>query len=299
MKNLILIIVFIIWFPVFLYSQVTMGSLAPPDSSAMLDLKPLKKNMGFLGPMIELKNKRDQETIKDPAEGLLVFNTIDSGSGNDIVYKDKFYYWTGEEWDLFIGQDKLETTIEGYLKSIKVPRPAIFYLNGQDIISDQRPGIVNPLENVGINQSFDLPLKDSINHSDGNVQLKEGSDNILVFQPGVYNIVFAYVFVPINTGSSSSCKISSYFMDFPIYSQVGATPDDMRYTRVYSNTYHNTGLKSAHGASINFVSSIKHPTEWNVSLGVGSAGNCPNAKNFALPNRNTFFCITKIGEWKD
>lgn len=77
-------------------AQVTIGSGEKPDESALLDLKQNvdgTSQKGFLGPRVALESITDQQTVLDPANGLLVYNT---GEG-DLMYIG-YVYWNGSEW---------------------------------------------------------------------------------------------------------------------------------------------------------------------------------------------------------
>lgn len=283
-------------FPIYISAQVTIGSDNPPHESAILDLQ--SSNKGFLGPRVALTGKYDRTTIPDAVPGLLVINTARANMNqpeDERVYPYKFYYWIeGDKpgWERFIGHDELEYRIDQEITKWAIPLPVMFYLNGSDILSDNRPGIHNFMGNVTANSVKEIPLRDSINHSEGHVKLKEGTLSTIIFKPGIYNIIFAYLFIP-NNSLVSSCRDSSYFMDFPFYPREGG---NVKSVRVYSNTYHNTRDKAAHAATINFVAPIKDSTEWVVKLGAGVSG-CTNVNGFSLPNRNTFLYITRVGDW--
>lgn len=77
-------------------AQVTIGSGERPDESALLDLKEQAdgtSHKGFLGPRVSLQSMTDQQTIPNPAAGLLVFNT-----GRGGLNYTGYVYWNGSEW---------------------------------------------------------------------------------------------------------------------------------------------------------------------------------------------------------
>jgi hypothetical protein len=74
-------------------AQLTIGSLNPPDASAIIDMKAVN-NKGALLPNVTLTGPNDKVTVNNPAEGLLVYNT-----GNNVNFPIKAYmYWDGVEW---------------------------------------------------------------------------------------------------------------------------------------------------------------------------------------------------------
>ena len=212
------------------------------------------------------------------------------------VYPYRIYYWiegNNPGWERFIGHDELEYKIQREIDKLAIPLPTMLYLNGSDILSDNRPGVFNFMAGIGKGYSRDVPLMDSINHSGGAVKLKDGSTSTIILAPGIYNIVFAYLFIP-TTSAGIDCNISSYFMEFPFSPDGGG---DLKLIKAYSNTYHHVREKSAHAATINFVSPIRDTIEWTVKLGAGPA-TCTGKSGFSLPNRNTFLYITKVGSWQ-
>ncbi|MDR2954278.1 MAG: hypothetical protein LBV43_04280 [Prevotella sp.] len=297
MGKSIIICFLLIWgLPVGKSAQVTIGADKPPHESAMLDLQASDK--GFLGPRVSLGSRYDVETIPDAVPGLMVLNISEPDMdlpADERVYPYRLYYWVGGDqpgWERFIGHDELQYKLEEAIASLSIPLPTMLYMNGEDMLSDNRPGVLNFMSGVAQGFSKEIPLMDSINHSGGNVKLKDGTAGTIILEPCIYNIVFAYLFIPTTTGSIN-CNLSSYFMDFPFHPN---ETDPLKSIRVYSNTYHNTREKSAHAATINFVSPIRETTEWTVRLGAGPA-DCTTVNGFSLPNRNTFFYITKVGSW--
>ncbi len=283
-----------------LSAQVTIGSGDPPHESALLDLQ--SSNKGFLISRVALTGRFDDLTIPNAVPGLLVLNTSQPDPNQPVderVYPYRFYYWVdegvlGPRWERFIGHDELEYKVDREIGRLAIPRPTLLYLNGSDMLTGTRPGARDFMRDIPFGSTKDIPLKDSINHSGGTVWLKENSTNTIVFEPGIYSIVFAYLFIPTDS-NYVTCNVSSYFMEFPFYPKDGGARKDIR---VYSNTYHGQKSKSSHAATINFVSPIREQTEWTVRLGAGS-GDCTTRRGLSLPNRNTFLYITKVGDWDD
>ncbi|MDP1621571.1 MAG: metallophosphoesterase [Bacteroidales bacterium] len=96
MRKLCMIVVICMISTVAVVGQVginTDGSL--PDSSAGLDVK--FSNKGFLPPRIALSSVNEAAPIVNPATGLLVFNTSNTGhTVNDVQMG--YYYWNGAKW---------------------------------------------------------------------------------------------------------------------------------------------------------------------------------------------------------
>ncbi len=62
-----------------------------PDPSAGLDID--FNNKGVLLPRIALSSETDNSTISSPTEGLIIYNTTNTGS-----LTPGFYYWNGSKW---------------------------------------------------------------------------------------------------------------------------------------------------------------------------------------------------------
>ncbi len=97
MKNSIFIFISLIS-TLLVRGQTGIGTKAP-DSSSILHL--MSEDKGLLIPRVQLSDIRDNITIPVTLvdEGLLVFNLLDSGTGIDAVEKEKFYIWTGLQWE--------------------------------------------------------------------------------------------------------------------------------------------------------------------------------------------------------
>jgi len=90
---LTLMLVLITLFSSNVFGQVTIGSLDPPDPSAILELKP-STHLGLLLPRVPLTGITDVITIPNPATGLVVYNT-----GTVSTFPEAgFVYWDGEQW---------------------------------------------------------------------------------------------------------------------------------------------------------------------------------------------------------
>ena len=293
-------------------SQVTIGSGEPPHDSAILDMKTESKDKGFLGPRVELISRNDNTPVVNPATGLLVLNTVDSPASIVDEYKvraNKFYYWSGTEWIEFVDQVQLNNTINNELEKIGIPRIAFFKLNGKDVIagsgSTAKYGIKDFMKGIIIGGSRDVPLLEVANHTEGAVTLSTRvvsglTQYLIILKPGIYSILFSYEFDPLAVSTLlPDCNNSSYFIDFPVGSDV--TGDR---ARIHSNSYHNKESLSTHAGSISYVVKINNQTTWPVKLGTGQAGDCTENINnklyslggFAISNNGTFLSVMKVGD---
>ncbi|MFZ9302895.1 MAG: hypothetical protein ACO239_05960 [Sediminibacterium sp.] len=91
-----LLILFCIISSVHLNAQTGIGTTTP-DPSAKLEVA--SNNKGFLPPRIQLTATNSASPISNPANGLLVFNTVTAGS-NPFQVVPGYYYWdaTGQQW---------------------------------------------------------------------------------------------------------------------------------------------------------------------------------------------------------
>lgn len=283
-------------------AQVTIGSGDPPDDSAVLDLKTEKNDKGFLGPRVELISADNQAPITGTmVDGLLVYNTKDSPA--DIPEKDKlegnkFYYWKSGRWVQFVEDSDIHEIVSDTINKLGIQRHAIFSLNGNEALANSELGIKNFVQGINIGSGRTLPLIETVNHTDGNVTLLKVTDNHyrIKFKKGTYSIMFVYGFYG-NSSASSSCRKSSYFVDFPIENGV-----DNR-ARIHSNCPHGTGTRGQHGSSIHYVVNLPQDLDWNVALGLGQAsdGGCYGGAGgiglagFDLRNNSTFILVSRIG----
>lgn len=292
-----------------LHSQVTIGSDDPPHKGAVLELK--SSNKGFLGPRVQLENTSTPEPIKNPAKGLLVFNTGDNGTGDQQVKKERFYIWSGTEWIEFLYEYAVEGEIIQTIEDAGIPRSAVFHLNGTDKIDNRNTakpilGMYDVMKGIGLGGKADLSFKETQNETHGKVTLViAGKRSSLQFKRGTYSITFAYQFIPSTYAypnpytPEQKCTASSYFVDFPLERSVISGDR----ARIHNVAYHSTGINAHHGGSISYVVKIEQDDlSWNLHLGAGQSGsNCNNASNQAIPgfslvNDNTFVLVSRIGD---
>lgn len=94
MKKIIVVIV--VFFALQLNAQTGIGT-ATPDASAKLEVAASDK--GFLPPRVQLTAINSPNPITNPANGLMVFNTVTAGT-NPFQVVPGYYYWdaTGQKW---------------------------------------------------------------------------------------------------------------------------------------------------------------------------------------------------------
>lgn len=81
-------------------SAVGVGTRTPYSSALDLDVSnlPNGQKKGFLLPKVALTGKKDTHTISNPKKAMMVYNTQGAGSGDQQVYANLVYVWTGQEW---------------------------------------------------------------------------------------------------------------------------------------------------------------------------------------------------------
>jgi len=297
------ILLFLFFYSSNLKSQVTIGSLEPPHKSAVLELKSENNNMGFKGPDVILKDIYDTSIVKNPATGLLVFNTTDSPEEvaiSERVSRNKYYYWSGTQWSEVIDWVNIEDNVEQIFSGMGVPRPAIFSLDGTariytNVFTNMK-GINNPF---ATSNPMALPFKEEVNHTDGTVSMRRsGSSTIITLEPGIYDISFSYELIPIE-GQIRSCTSLLYYMVFPAHTLLPNGSIQSNPVRIDSSaSVYGTGNQSYvnHGNTINYVTVIYETTDWDVKFAVNGTGTCARRDNYSIPNRSTYLYISRIGD---
>lgn len=88
---------------------------APPGSS-----ETTKK--GLLIPRIALTSSIDLTTIPNPANGLIVYNTVEVGTYPNNVSANEYYYWDGMRWEKLVFTSVIKEAV----------KPRIFYIENTD-----------------------------------------------------------------------------------------------------------------------------------------------------------------------
>ncbi|WP_274474652.1 hypothetical protein [Mangrovimonas aestuarii] len=80
----------LLWCP-FIFSQVGIGTTSP-DASSILDIQ--SDSTGILIPRMALSFLDQSTPVTDPANGLLVYNTV-----NNTELNEGFYFWKDNQWN--------------------------------------------------------------------------------------------------------------------------------------------------------------------------------------------------------
>lgn len=109
---------FTILFSLSAFSQVGVGTTTP-NASALLDMSSASK--GFLLPRLNLTGINDNATVKNPANGLLVFNLAAAGSGSNAVAANSLYFRQNSVWQKFTSDaevNNLESSNQYAIRSV-------------------------------------------------------------------------------------------------------------------------------------------------------------------------------------
>ncbi|MCH7403721.1 hypothetical protein ACFOUP_11115 [Belliella kenyensis] len=81
-----------------LKAQITGMGTVEPHSSTVLEVSSDNQMGGVLLPRLALSSRLDASTIPNPSIGLLVYNLVDAGSGEDFIEANRIYFWDGTRW---------------------------------------------------------------------------------------------------------------------------------------------------------------------------------------------------------
>lgn len=220
-----------------LFSQVGINTTTP-DPSSVLDI--VSTNKGLLIPRVSLTGNTDVTTIPNPANGLLVYNLVDTG-GATPVKKDNFYKFnsTLNIWQLMLDETSLSTMA-----------PAVFRLDSD---------MTNFLNGIGAGGSVVVPMALVSNNITG-LTYNTGTSTI-TFPAGIYKMEFIYE----GAHNIAGCSISSYMVDFP---------DGSGFRRIHTTSSHNVGIASNHGGVVSYTTTVPAGKAWTIKLGRGQSGNC-------------------------
>ena len=220
-----------------------------PDSSAALDVDvstlPANGKKGILLPRVQLTDKRDQTTIPHPAVGLVVYNLQDSGSGDNQVERDMFYFWDGAKW---LDMTNIDIVIRELLPQV------FFILQGdtQNVASKKnRPSLFFneevPLTYSEKSVDDEGNITDNITLNTGNnVRLNDAEDTFEILNAGDYEISGIIGYNPNiweNVGALITCTNLEFIIQRKSPLAGGAWKNIARCVSAWGN---NTVLNSRH-----------------------------------------------------
>lgn len=114
-----------------------------PHPSTILEVGAEVKNGGILLPRLTLQNAVDDETIPNPATGLMVYNltTSDTEDANQL-FADHIYVWDGARWG-----DLADTQI---LKKLLLPQLFFCQEDDEQILSNSQQNTLNGGGNITV-----------------------------------------------------------------------------------------------------------------------------------------------------
>lgn len=152
MKKIILIAFILVLYNV--KAQVGIGTVDIHES-AILEI--VSNNSGVLFPKVELASKDDITTIPNPANGLMVYNMQNSGTGEMTVLKNCMYIFNGDTqlWEGFnnmpaheIGDLKHSLVISDHNGWVKLDGRSLSGLSAQQITAANSLGFTTNLPDL-------------------------------------------------------------------------------------------------------------------------------------------------------
>lgn len=137
-------------------------------------------------PKVALVSRTDVTTVENPAVGLLVYNTQNSGTGNMAVQKDHYYYWNGVEW----------TNISNLTQVRRELLPQVFFIAEDNVGDASDPATTTPQyvifpvrgENINVNPVVVRFRPSSVILNTGNHLTLNANHTISVNSTGNYEI---------------------------------------------------------------------------------------------------------------
>lgn len=186
MKHLIIAI--LTFFSLLGYAQVGIGTTTP-NTSAILDVT--SANKGVLLPRVQLTSTTDATTIPTPANGLMVYNPANAGSGNTAVAANTIYEWNSANaaWSQIYSRADITTSklpLDFVLKSVNEQ-----LFSGTALADLNNPSKVSLVTWV----PADVVLTSAY------VQVLSGQNSIKILDTGKYQISGGLTFLPNVTGA--------------------------------------------------------------------------------------------------
>ncbi|NML70818.1 hypothetical protein HHL23_13580 [Chryseobacterium sp. RP-3-3] len=138
------------------YAQNVGINTSTPDPSAILELNAdppegslITGKKGFLPPRVGLSGINDITTIPNPANGVLVFNTVTQGVDPNQVFANNFYYWNGTNWEGLAYTSLVEEAV----------KPRVFYIesNGNQTFTSADMNIATGIPSDNL-VTFTIPM---------------------------------------------------------------------------------------------------------------------------------------------
>lgn len=171
------------------------------------------------------------------------------------------------------------------ISKLGIPRPAIFQLDSNK---------TDFLKNVARGNSSNVPMSILVNNTGINGLTFNSSNNTITFKPGLYQITFVYEATHYTVAGQPDCKVSSYFVDFP----VGSSSSQ----RIHSTAVHgaapSTNNATNHGGTVTYTTRITANYDWVIQLGRGQSGDggCEKTEGMTLVGKSTQLAILRVGD---
>jgi len=272
------------------FGQVAINTSGlPPAASAMLDVT--SSNMGVLFPQVSIDSLKDVTSIANPANGLIVYNTVQPGVRNDMTRGYYFYSTSAGSWvkiadnlndnkwkDGGLGVQLRDTTdgvemMDGYTGSVINYNPKVKILRKRDsvLLNSKNNMVVMVLS--GVNRKtvpgWEFRQKTSIVFE--NNYLVEGNtggrqDNVAISAytentgtsqtTQTQGLAFYVTAPPHNTATADTPSLAMYRHNVGI----GAYPTDIN--NVTEGRVQITGFSNADQLS------LRHPSSINLKWGL-------------------------------
>lgn len=257
-----ILITFLVCVPHKVISQVTIGSLEEPDSSAALDIVSIDK--GLLIPRVSLKGNTDTTTILNPANSLIVYNLTDANNSTlsddtDDVYADRLYSFLDGRWYLLYEEEDMEEAID----SLKLPK--IISIVSMKASGNDLTYVSDVLGTSGIRKLlFDNKYRDDLDCFDTT------TGNFTAPYTGLYRIEINILLRPNNISASRSMflgisKLTTATISGDFYSHVNIL-DPATNRALPSNLTYKTTLLIQKGQKIAPLVKYINPTDFTLNV---------------------------------
>lgn len=175
-------------------AKLEVSADAPPTSPTLTTKK------GLLLPRVGLQNITDKITIPNPAKGLLIYNTADSGVYPNNVTANNYYFWDGNKW--------MSMPLKSFVEEAVKPR--VFYIEGKDnqaFTPAQINSATSPADNL-------VTFSGSPIINVANIITKNANSTFTINMSGLYDFSAYVNYNPMNvTGTNYNFPGISYSKD--------------------------------------------------------------------------------------